>query len=354
MKVLAVKTDIGYEIKIGAGVLGELPETVNLLRPARIAVVTDENVWRIYGGALEDVLKDAELDAEVIVLPAGEESKSLSSLESICQDLARMRMDRGDLLVAFGGGVVGDICGFAASCYMRGINYIQVPTTLLAQVDSSVGGKTAIDIPGGKNLVGAFYQPRAVLADTSLLLTLPEAEWKNGMAEVVKYGAVASRDFFDSVKDLCRYDYSRIEDVVFECCRLKARLVELDERDRGPRGLLNFGHTFAHAIEAMGGFRDFTHGEAVGIGMVLAADAGAILGVTPPSAGEELKKALDLQGLNWQCPYPAASLAGLMLSDKKSDGDKIRLVLLEDIGRAVACPMPQSDLRPLMERIGAC
>lgn len=354
MRVLTVKTDIEYEIKIGAGVLGELPGMASALRPARVAVVTDENVHRIYGGVLEDVLKDAELRAEVIVLPAGEESKSLSSLELICRDLARMRMDREDLLIAFGGGVVGDICGFAASCYMRGINYIQAPTTLLAQVDSSVGGKTAVDIPGGKNLVGAFHQPRAVLADTSLLLTLPEAEWKNGMAEVLKYGAIASRDFFDSVKNLNRCDYSRIEDVVFECCRIKAGLVGRDERDRGPRALLNFGHTFAHAIEAMGGFKDFTHGEAVGIGMVLAADAGAILGVTPPSAGEELKRALDLQGLSWQCPYPASSLAGLMISDKKSEGENIRLVLLEDIGRAVARPMPQSDLRPLMERIGAC
>jgi 3-dehydroquinate synthase len=333
-----------YDILIGEGTLGGLQESIAPFRshgPA--AIVTDENVWDALG---EKVPRTLLGEAGPIILPPGEEMKSLNGLSFLYESFARARVTRETLVVAFGGGVVGDLCGFAAATWMRGVRLAQVPTTLLAQVDSSVGGKTAINIPSGKNLAGAFHQPSVVVIDTDALRSLPRREMRSGMAEVVKYGAIRSRWLFDALSGGAP---PGMMDVIHECCRIKAEIVSRDELDRGERALLNFGHTFGHAIEMAEGFGKYRHGEAVAFGMVMAAHAGERLGVTEPGTGARLRRALAALGLETDYRGDAADLLPAVRADKKSCRDSVTMIFLRHVGEAFARPTEFSELKAAME-----
>jgi 3-dehydroquinate synthase len=337
-----------YDIAIGAGALDALAE-IKTLRPRleRVFVVTDETVERLHGAALRDVLARAGFKIETIVLPPGEATKSFAELERLCESLLAKRIERGDVIVAFGGGVIGDLAGFAAGIVLRGIDHVQVPTTLLAQVDSSVGGKTAIDSKHGKNLVGAFHQPRLVAADTALLDTLPRRERLAGYAEIVKYGLIGNLGFFAWLERAAAAVVDRAgperTGAVTESCRAKARIVAADEREAGERALLNFGHTFGHAFEAECGFGDeLRHGEAVALGMAMAFDLSAKLGLCDPAAAERVRRHFAAAGLPTSLKantlaareWPAERLVTHMQSDKKVRGGKLTFILARAIGEA--------------------
>lgn len=305
----------------------------SILRGRRVAVLTDDTVYGLYGARLEASLRAAGLPPVWIRILPGEASKRIRVLEPVWEALAAGGLQRDDLLVGFGGGVVGDMAGFAAACYMRGIDVAQIPTTLLAQVDSSIGGKTGVDLEAGKNLVGAFWQPRMVLTDPSLLATLEPREWAGGLAEVVKYGAIASAELWDQLETM--NDPAALpEEAIAACCRIKRDIVQRDERESGERMLLNFGHTFGHAIERAGGYERHTHGEAVAIGMAAAARAGEALGVTAPGTAARLEALLIRFGLPTRCPYRPAELAPFLHTDKKAGGGRIRFLFLRSPGEA--------------------
>ncbi len=342
-----------YEIAIGRQLL---PRAGSLVRQVysgrRAAVVADENVWQLYGQTLCTALHSQGIEPLPVVVPAGEASKQLSRLDQVYQAFAEAGLTRSELIIAFGGGVVGDLAGFAAATYMRGMPYVQLPTTLLAQVDSSVGGKTAVNLPQGKNLVGAFWQPRLVVADTHLLETLNDREFACGMAEVIKYGAIASQPLLEQLQ---RADgragiMQSIEEVVYHCCDIKRSIVQEDERDTGRRMLLNFGHTFGHAIERLGGFSQLNHGEAVGLGMLLAAKAGQTLGISPADCYPPLQQLLERFGLPVEQPFTLLELLPLLALDKKAGQDSLQLILLKELGCAKIHPISLQALAQLMER----
>jgi 3-dehydroquinate synthase len=328
-----------YDILIGDGLLDEFG---GLLKPlcslsadalvASVAVVTDENVWREHGRRFASSLEVSGVAFKVTVLTPGERNKSMEGLAGLYDAFARQKLARNGLVVAFGGGVIGDLCGFAAATWMRGVRFVQAPTTLLAQVDSSVGGKTAVNLPQGKNMVGAFYQPELVVIDPLTLRTLPEREVKSGMAEVVKYGAIRSDALFRLLGTHVPPD--GLSGIIYECCRIKSEIVARDERDFGERMLLNFGHTLGHAIEKIAGFERYRHGEAVAFGMVLAAAIGERMGLTEPGAADELERLLALYGIETRYTGDPAELTPILSTDKKSLGDVAQMVLLRRIGDA--------------------
>jgi 3-dehydroquinate synthase len=334
-----------YDIVIGRSQITTLGARAATLKPgARAAIVTDDTVARLHLEAAESALAAGGVRASRIIVPAGEASKSFACYEEVCEALIAARIERGDLVIALGGGVVGDLAGFAAATVRRGLDYIQVPTTLLAQVDSSVGGKTAIDSRHGKNLVGAFHQPVLVVADTAALDTLPPREFRAGYAEVVKYGLLGDAGFFAwldaNVKEVFAGGAAR-EHAIATSCRMKAAIVARDERETGDRALLNLGHTFGHAFEAAAGFSgQLLHGEAVALGMALAAEFSARLGVLAPEAVERTVRHLAGAGL----PVRPAAVEGgvpdadrlmaLMSQDKKVRRGKLTFILLRDIGAA--------------------
>ncbi|HYM36013.1 MAG TPA: 3-dehydroquinate synthase, partial [Steroidobacteraceae bacterium] len=270
----------GYPILIGDGLLSDRALLAQTIASRDVFVVTNDRVGPLYLQRLVDSLQDKRTAS--IQLPDGEARKTLATVSTIFDALVAARMNRDAVIIALGGGVVGDMAGFAAACYQRGIDYVQVPTTLLAQVDSSVGGKTAVDHPGGKNLIGAFHQPRAVIADTATLKTLPDRELRAGLAEVVKYGFIRDRVFLDWVEAhaqaLLQRDPTSLAHAIRRSCEIKAEIVAIDEREQGLRAILNFGHTFGHAIETATSYGEFLHGEAIAIGMVIAADMSQRLG----------------------------------------------------------------------------
>jgi 3-dehydroquinate synthase len=332
-----------------------------------VLVVTDETVQGLHGARLAGALDGAGLVHELVVLPPGESTKSFAMLETLCETLLAKRIDRSDVIVAFGGGVIGDLAGFAASILLRGIDYIQVPTTLLAQVDSSVGGKTAIDTPQGKNLVGAFHQPRAVFADTALLDTLPRRDALAGYAEVAKYGLIADDAFFTWLERAWpsiveRAGPERTGAIAYSC-RAKAAIVAADERESGRRALLNFGHTFGHALEAECGFGDeLRHGEAVALGMVMAFDLSAALGLCDPGAGERVRRHFAAAGLPTSLRantlaarhWPAERLVQHMRSDKKALAGTLTFILARGIGEAfVAGDVPAEKVLATLRAHGA-
>lgn len=334
-----------YDIVIGRGQIATLGARTAALKPgARAGIVTDDNVAGLHLEAAEAALAAAGVTANRIVVPAGEASKSFARFEEVCEALIAARLERGDVVIALGGGVVGDLAGFAAATVRRGLDYIQVPTTLLAQVDSSVGGKTAINSRHGKNLIGAFHQPILVVADTAALDTLPPREFRAGYAEVAKYGLLGDAGFFAwldaNMTDVFAGGPAR-EHAIATSCRMKAAIVARDERETGDRALLNLGHTFGHAFEAVAGFSGrLLHGEAVGLGMVLAAEFSAWLGVLSDDAVERIIRHLAGAGL----PVRPADVDGgapdadrlmeLMAQDKKVKRGKLTFVLLRDIGAA--------------------
>jgi 3-dehydroquinate synthase len=324
-----------YEISIGAGLLDAAGERLGAFIPHnKTVVVSDENVYRLYGERVMASLTDAGADVAAVIIPPGESSKTLKQLGIIYDRFGEIGLRRGGLVVALGGGVVGDIAGFAAATWMRGVPLAQLPTTLLAQVDSSVGGKTAVDTSAGKNMVGVFSRPVAVLADTEILSTLPPREYASGMAEVIKYGAIASAELFEKLEAGADTLQIISAAIIAECCAIKSDVVSEDEFDTGRRQILNFGHTFGHALEAKHGFEKYTHGEAVAQGMVIAAAAGEVIGLTPRGTAERILALTRAYGL----PDPEVDLTDLAAyigHDKKSSADGVSLILLENIGRAV-------------------
>jgi 3-dehydroquinate synthase len=334
-----------YGIVIGRGLLASLGARIAALRPGcKVAIVTDETVARHHLAAAEASLKAAGIGSSAISVPPGEGAKSFRMFEQVCEGIVAARIERDDLVVALGGGVVGDLAGFAAASVRRGVGYVQVPTTLLAQVDSSVGGKTAINSRHGKNLIGAFYQPILVVADTALLDTLPEREFRAGYAEVAKYGLLGDAAFFSwleaNVRDVFAGGPAR-EHAIAVSCRAKAAIVARDERETGDRMLLNLGHTFGHAFEAAAGFSDrLLHGEAVGLGMALAFEFSARRGLLPPAEAERGIRHLAAAGLPTRVqdvPGPQAAIDTLMdliAQDKKVKRGQLTFILARGIGSA--------------------
>jgi 3-dehydroquinate synthase len=335
----------GYDIHVGHGLLADAGRLLKPFARGPVPVVTDMTVGEIHLAGLLDACGRADIDARPIVVPPGEGSKSFFGLEQVTGALLDTGVDRGGLIVALGGGVIGDLTGFAAGVLKRGIDFAQIPTTLLAQVDSSVGGKTAINAPQGKNLIGLFHQPRLVIADTALLATLPRRELLAGYAEIVKYGALGDRDFFtwlesNGVKAL-HGDKHAVIHAVAHSCRMKAAIVARDERESGERALLNLGHTFGHALEAVTGFSDrLLHGEGVAIGMALAFRLSAQLGLCPGQDAERFVRHLKAVGLPSAISDipgvrpPADALLAAMGHDKKVKDGKLVFILVRGLGKA--------------------
>jgi 3-dehydroquinate synthase len=343
MKAGALEVRLGersYPIHIGRGVAGDPALYAPHVAGRRTAVVTSDTVARLHADKVEGALRQAGSSPLRIVLPDGEAHKTWRVLDSIFEALLRAQADRRTVVVAVGGGVVGDMAGFAAATYQRGVPHLQVPTTLLAQVDSSVGGKTAINHPLGKNMIGAFHQPVAVIADTDVLDTLPSRELAAGLAEVLKYGAIADAALLDWIgrhaPALRGRDPAALAYAVRRSCEIKAHIVAADEREAGVRALLNFGHTFGHAIETATGYGSWLHGEAVAAGMVLAARFSARLGRIPVAQAERLARLIEALGLPTTPPsIEVDAWLELMGRDKKNVDGRITLILLEALGRAV-------------------
>jgi 3-dehydroquinate synthase len=353
--------DRGYDILVGSGLLAAAGEhMVPVLRHRRVFVATDEAVAGLHLAALERALAAAGIAYEALVLPAGEQTKDFAHLERLVDRLLADRVERGDALVALGGGVIGDLAGFAAAVTLRGLDYVQVPTTLLAQVDSSVGGKTGINTAHGKNLVGAFHQPRLVLCDTEVLDTLPRRQLLAGYAEVVKYGLIGDAEFFAWLEShgpaVVEGEPAARRHAVLTSCAAKARIVAADEREAGVRALLNLGHTFGHALEAECGYgEELLHGEAVAIGMVLAADLSAELGYLSTDDAGRVRRHLAAVGLPTELAavhgrrWDVRTLLEHMSRDKKVREGRISFVLLDGIGEAfLAREVPQQAVEALL------
>lgn len=326
------------EIHIENGLLSRAAAVIGeTFSPSRIHIVSDSTVAPLY---LQKLEQQFTLPVTHTIIPAGEEHKRLATVEGIYHDLLASGMTRKDLIVALGGGVVGDITGFAAATFLRGVSLCQIPTTLLAQVDSSVGGKTGVDMPEGKNLVGAFYQPRLVLIDPSVLTTLPEQTFADGMAEVVKYGYISNRDILDMVS---APDYKQnIESIICECVKIKRDVVTIDEHDTGLRMILNFGHTIGHAAEKLGNYVDLTHGQAVAVGMVAAMRLSAFLGNEDLTG--RLIEILKHIGLPTELKYDREDIYRSLLSDKKKFGATVNFILVREPGRAEITPIDAEKL----------
>lgn len=338
MKIINVSASTEYDVIIGSGILESLGNRcVGLLGKSRAAVITDSNVAPLWLGKTVDSLKCAGIDVITYVFPAGEESKCKETLFGILEFMAENKLTRSDFAVALGGGVTGDMTGLAASLYLRGIPFVQVPTTLLAAVDSSVGGKTAVNLTAGKNLMGAFYQPSLVVCDTDTLGTLSPEIFADGMAEVIKYGVIFDRELFDAVKS--GKVESNIENIIARCVELKRDVVAKDEFDKGDRQLLNFGHTMAHSIEKLSNF-EISHGSAVAIGMVVAAKAGAKLGWSEEDCTAEIIEANHNNNLPVECNFAPDALADVALSDKKRAGGAINFVAPQKIGKCYLKKVP--------------
>ena len=350
-----------YSIFIGRDQLLSLGERISGLRPgSRVVIISDETVARHYLPTTRTALAVSGLDATCITVPAGESSKSFAVLEKVCEEVIAARIERGDLIVALGGGVIGDLAGFAAAIVRRGIDYVQVPTTLLAQVDSSIGGKTAIDSHQGKNLVGAFHQPILVVSDTALLDSLPRREFCAGYAEVVKYGLMADAGFFSWLEanwpEVFAGGHAR-EHAIAASCRMKAAIVAEDERETGRRALLNLGHTFGHALEAAAGFSGrLLHGEAISVGMTLAFAFSAKRNLLSVAQAEQVKRHLAAVGLptDMSClpdGRPSADrLMDLMLQDKKVRRGNLTLILARGIGEGlIAADLDASEVHEFLK-----
>ena len=349
--MLSISVDLAgrpYDIHIGSGLLGRLGEFVRPLRPSRLLIVTDPRVGALYRAPVEAALQSVA-PVGAFELAGGETGKDLRAVESVLDALLAAGADRRSVVIALGGGVIGDIAGFAAAIFMRGIRFVQAPTTLLAQVDSSVGGKTGVNHARGKNLIGAFHQPEVVIADTDTLRTLPPRELSAGLAEVLKHGLLADAEYFARVRHelprLLACDAAALAEAIGRSCEIKAAIVARDERESGERALLNLGHTFGHAIEALTGYRRWLHGEAVGCGMCLAADLSRRLGLIEADDVAAIESAVAAAGL----PTRIAGLARdaaieSMRGDKKAEAGEIRFIVLERIGRAVQRAVPAAAL----------
>lgn len=333
--------DISYTINIDSNNLDNAGQLLRQLNyQGKSLVVSDENVGKLYGERIVSLLKSSGLMPELFLVQPGEETKSLAVAEKVFAKAITMGLDRKSPIIALGGGVVGDLTGFIAATYLRGVPFIQIPTSLLAQVDSSVGGKVAVNHALGKNLIGAFYQPKAVLIDTNTLSTLSERELYTGLAEVIKYGLIADSDFFKYLKHnseaILNRDSSALKHIIKRSCEIKAEVVEKDEKELSLRVILNFGHTIAHAIEANTGYKQYNHGEAVAIGMHGAALISNLLGLCSRELVEEVRNIISRYRLPLKAKNCTADdIVNLLFRDKKVVGGKVHWVLLKDIGKVV-------------------
>lgn len=342
-----------YPILVGDGLLSRPDLLDELLPSGALLVVSHPSIWQLWGGRLLAGLGDRCIHCHLV--PEGEQHKTVASLAGIWDAAVAAGLNRDSVFIALGGGVIGDITGFAAACYQRGVPYLQVPTTLLAQVDSSVGGKTAVDHPGGKNLIGAFYPPLGVVADTATLATLPDRELRAGLAEVIKYALIMDTGFLlwleTHLSDLLARQPAALEHAILTSCRHKAAIVGRDEREQGERALLNLGHTFGHAIETATGYGEWLHGEAVAVGMILAAEFSRRLGWLAADDVARIRELIRRSGLPCDPPRLGASrMLELMALDKKVRSGRIRLVLLRRLGEATCtADYPDHALNDLLE-----
>ena len=355
-----------YDVQVGPGLLDRAGEAIGpLLKRRRTAVVSDETVWGLHGARLTAALERAGIAVSPVIVAPGEQTKSFAGLAEVTDRLLALELDRGDLITAFGGGVVGDLAGFAAAIYKRGIGFVQIPTTLLAQVDSSVGGKTAIDTPRGKNLVGAFHQPKLVLADLDVLATLPDREMRAGYAEVIKYGLLGDFGFFEWLEanagQVLAREPAALAQAVARSVEMKAEIVAEDETEQGRRALLNLGHTFGHALEAETGFGDgLLHGEAVAAGQALAFRISAALGLCPAQDATRAAAAIARAGLPTTLadvaakPFDADRLVRHMAQDKKAEDGRLIFILARGLGEAfVAKDVDAGAVRKFLVEEGA-
>lgn len=328
--VIRVKTGKPYDVTIGSGVISSVPDKIReVASGAKAAIVTDDIVNGLYAEHLEKLLSDAGIEFCKFVFPNGEKNKNTATYISLLEFLSAEGLSRTDVVIALGGGVVGDTAGFAAATYLRGIKYIQIPTTVLAAVDSSVGGKCAVDLPAGKNLVGAFHQPSAVICDIDTFDTLPDKIFSDGCGEILKYGILASPRLFEMISEHgCDFPKS---EVVAECVKIKADIVSRDEFDRGCRALLNLGHTCAHAIERLSGY-SVSHGAAVSTGCAIAAAASASYGICSHEVALKIRLAVEKLGYSAKTEYTVDELVSVMMSDKKRHGDMTDFIVVSDIG----------------------
>ena len=347
MKRIVVKSSKKYTIIIDKGILSETYERIQpVLKGSIVYIVTDDIVDSLYGSVLADSFKNSGIHAYKYVIPNGEISKNSDNYISILNDMANKGISRSDTLIAFGGGVPGDLGGFAAATYQRGISLIQIPTTLLAAVDSSVGGKTAIDLKEGKNLAGAFYQPDMVICDLSLMNTLPDIVFKDGCAEVIKYGILSGNPLFEQIRKPIK---KNIESIVYRCIKIKRDLVQKDEKDTGIRQLLNLGHTVAHAIELLSGYT-ISHGAAVAKGLHLVTKILYTQGICPKEVFTQINDILNIYGFNTDSLYSAKDIANAIIMDKKRSNEYINLILIEDIGKCAIKKTNMADLDSMIQK----
>ncbi len=341
-----------YDIVIENQILYQAGKRCRWVLPKakRIALVTDSNVGPLYADRVLHSLEECGFTVQIMELPAGEQTKSVQYLSDLWERFMAFGLTRTDAVIALGGGVIGDLAGFAAATVLRGVDFVQIPTTLLAQVDSSVGGKVAIDLQAGKNLAGAFWQPKLVLMDPEVLHTLPDATFADGMAEVIKYGCIWDAEFFGFLESHpSRVEImDHIEQVLYTCCDIKRQVVMEDERDTGLRMLLNFGHTLGHAYELAGHYETWTHGQAVAAGMVKAAELGAALQVTPEDIAGRIASLLRRFRLPDTIPGTAQEYEAAIGLDKKGTGSDIRLILLDRMGHALARKMSKAEVLDLL------
>jgi 3-dehydroquinate synthase len=355
-----IRVELGersYNILIDSNILGGLGEVLERFAfGRRIAIVSNPTVFGLYGSVVSASLRAAGFEPFEIIVPDGEEYKNMESVGKIYEALLRARLDRKSALIALGGGVVGDIAGFAASTYMRGIDFVQVPTTLLAQVDSSVGGKTGVNHALGKNMIGTFWQPRLVWVDTGTLATLPRREFLAGLAEVIKYGVIWDADLFDFLatnrEKILGLDGPSLSHIIGRSCRIKSEVVARDERESGLRAVLNYGHTIGHAVETVTGYKSFLHGEAVAIGMYLEARLSAMLGIIGDKEVEKIRNLAEAYGL--PCSLPAGTdvnlLFSAMLLDKKTVSGEMKFILPERIGSVtIRTGVSSGEIRRVLE-----
>ena len=341
-------------ILIGNGILSSVGEiAAQAVTGRRAVVVSDGNVCNFHLAPVMESLRTAGFAPESVCIPAGEKSKSVDMLVTLWNTFCGFGITRTDVVVALGGGVVGDLAGFAAATFLRGCPIIQVPTSLLAQVDSSIGGKTGIDLPFGKNLAGAFHQPRAVVIDPLVLKTLPRKQFAEGMAEVVKYGCICDAQLLEDIEAFADHtsDSDALLKIITRCVQIKADIVGRDELDTGERMILNFGHTIGHAIEKVMGYGYLPHGDAVAVGMVAAARLGESIGKTPAGTSERIIRLLEKLSLPTTTEFTTADIFEAMKSDKKKLSNEIHFILLETIGRAVRVPFALADLQEMLEVI---
>lgn len=337
-----------YSIIIEKGILGNIGGEVKKIYSGRkIAIITDSNVEKLYGKEMINSLNEHDFETKIIAVEPGEKSKSLDTAMDIYNELLDFEITRGDMVIAFGGGVVGDLAGFVASTLLRGIPFIQIPSTLLAQIDSSVGGKVAVNLPQGKNLVGSFYHPEVVFIDPDLLKTLDKRFLYDGMAEVIKYGCIRDKGLFTKLMEIKDEEelFNNMEEIIKNCCSIKRDIVERDEKDTGERMLLNFGHTIGHAIEKHFRYKEYTHGEAVAVGMYSITKRSEKLGITDVGTAKLIEEMIVKYNLPYEMPDTnKEKIIGAIGLDKKNKGDSLNIVLLHRIGESFIKKINRKDI----------